>query len=100
MIRPHHATNVVPQAFSGLPSTYTLGQRAPRESPRVAPVMAMLRICSADGCETKTLGRYCLDHELGAVDAGDDLTDALKEAAVRTGYPAGSAGDSASPETR
>jgi hypothetical protein len=26
--------------------------------------MAMLRICTTDGCETKTLGDQCLEHEL------------------------------------
>jgi hypothetical protein len=26
--------------------------------------MAILRICSTDGCETKTLGKQCLEHEL------------------------------------
>jgi hypothetical protein len=25
--------------------------------------MAMLRICTTDGCETKTLGDQCLEHE-------------------------------------
>ena len=25
--------------------------------------MAMLRICSADGCNTKTLGLHCIQHE-------------------------------------
>ena len=25
--------------------------------------MAMLRICTADGCQTKTLGGRCLEHE-------------------------------------
>lgn len=25
--------------------------------------MPMLRICSVDGCETKTLGNLCLNHE-------------------------------------
>jgi hypothetical protein len=25
--------------------------------------MSMLRICAADGCEVKTLGDYCLQHE-------------------------------------
>ena len=25
--------------------------------------MAMLRICATDGCETKTLGDQCLEHE-------------------------------------
>jgi hypothetical protein len=25
--------------------------------------MAMLRICSADGCDVKTMGEYCLQHE-------------------------------------
>ena len=27
-------------------------------------MMAMLRTCSAEGCETKTLGDQCLEHEL------------------------------------
>lgn len=26
--------------------------------------MAMLRMCMTDGCETKTLGDQCLEHEL------------------------------------
>jgi hypothetical protein len=26
--------------------------------------MAMLRICAADGCNTKTLGLHCIQHEL------------------------------------
>ena len=26
--------------------------------------MAILRICTTDGCETKTLGDQCLEHEL------------------------------------
>jgi hypothetical protein len=26
--------------------------------------MGMLRICAAEGCETKTLGEFCIDHEL------------------------------------
>jgi hypothetical protein len=26
--------------------------------------MAILRTCSTDGCETKTLGEQCLEHEL------------------------------------
>ena len=25
--------------------------------------MGMLRICAAEGCETKTLGELCIDHE-------------------------------------
>lgn len=25
--------------------------------------MAILRICAADGCTTKTLGRHCIQHE-------------------------------------
>jgi hypothetical protein len=25
--------------------------------------MGMLRICAADGCETKTLGAFCIEHE-------------------------------------
>jgi hypothetical protein len=28
--------------------------------------MAMLRICAADGCNTKTLGRHCIEHEAEA----------------------------------
>jgi hypothetical protein len=31
--------------------------------------MAMLRICTTDGCETKTLGDQCLEHELAPVTA-------------------------------
>jgi hypothetical protein len=26
--------------------------------------MSMLRICGTDGCETRTLGRFCAEHEL------------------------------------
>jgi hypothetical protein len=26
--------------------------------------MAILRICATEGCETKTLGEQCLEHEL------------------------------------
>ena len=25
--------------------------------------MAMLRVCAADGCNTKTLGLHCIQHE-------------------------------------
>ena len=25
--------------------------------------MAILRICAAEGCNTKTLGRHCIQHE-------------------------------------
>jgi hypothetical protein len=35
-----------------------------RDRTRKGQVMAMIRICSADGCETKTLGDHCLEHEL------------------------------------
>ena len=36
-------------------------------------MMAMLRICSADGCETKTLGLHCIEHEEAAADAANVL---------------------------
>jgi hypothetical protein len=29
--------------------------------------MGMLRICSTDGCQVKTLGEHCLQHEPGSV---------------------------------
>jgi hypothetical protein len=38
--------------------------------------MGMLRVCSADGCETKTLGAYCIEHEDPS--EGDDLNHALQ----------------------
>ena len=25
--------------------------------------MGMLRVCAAEGCETKTLGAFCIEHE-------------------------------------
>ena len=37
--------------------------------------MGMLRVCSADGCETKTLGPYCIEHEDTA--GATDLLDAV-----------------------
>ena len=45
--------------------------------------MAMLRVCTADGCETKTLSLYCIGHEGGSVDASDDLNETLKSAIER-----------------
>jgi hypothetical protein len=36
---------------------------------RKRQAMAMLRICTTDGCETKTLGDQCLEHELAPVTA-------------------------------
>jgi hypothetical protein len=45
--------------------------------------MAMLRVCTADGCETKTLGLYCVEHERDTTGAGDDLNQALKSAVER-----------------
>ena len=32
--------------------------------------MSMLRICSTDGCQVKTLGEHCLQHETAAVAFG------------------------------
>jgi len=26
--------------------------------------MAMIRICATEGCNTKTLGKHCIEHEL------------------------------------
>jgi hypothetical protein len=34
--------------------------------------MAMLRICTTDGCETKTLGDQCLEHELAIAQVRPD----------------------------
>lgn len=34
--------------------------------------VAMLRICMSEGCETKTLGPYCIDHEVDASDRTPD----------------------------
>ena len=45
--------------------------------------MAMLRVCTAEGCETKTLSLYCIDHEGGSVDASDDLNETLRSAIDR-----------------
>ena len=44
----------------------------------IDPLMGMLRVCTADGCETKTLGLYCVDHE--ATNAGEDVNEALRSA--------------------
>ena len=41
-------------------------------------VVAMLKTCAADGCETKTLGRYCIEHEAASTDrpaAANDTDD-------------------------
>jgi hypothetical protein len=43
--------------------------------------MTMLRVCTAAGCETKTLGLYCVDHEGDS--ASDDLNETLKSAVER-----------------
>ena len=32
-------------------------------------MMAILRICETVGCDTKTLGDHCLEHELAGPDA-------------------------------
>ena len=32
--------------------------------------MSMLRVCSAAGCGTKTLGEYCVAHEPGRATVG------------------------------
>jgi hypothetical protein len=42
--------------------------------------MGMLRVCSTDGCETKTLGPYCIDHEPANV--ASDLSDVLHAGAA------------------
>jgi hypothetical protein len=36
--------------------------------------MGMLRVCSADGCETKTLGPYCIEHE-HEMETDEDLAE-------------------------
>ena len=42
--------------------------------------MSMLRICAVEGCNVKTMGRLCLEHE-GAVDeAAFVLLDPPREA--------------------
>ncbi len=38
--------------------------------------MGMLRICSTEGCETKTLGLHCIEHE-DAVDVADALASVV-----------------------
>jgi hypothetical protein len=43
-------------------------------------LMGMLQVCTADGCETKTLGLYCIDHEPANVPG--DLSDVLHSAAT------------------
>jgi hypothetical protein len=43
-------------------------------------LMGMLQVCTADGCETKTLGLHCIDHEPANVPA--DLGDVLRSAAA------------------
>jgi hypothetical protein len=52
--------------------------------------MAMLRVCATVGCDTKTLGLYCIDHE---GDAADDLNAALKSAVERRVDQAESSGE-------
>jgi hypothetical protein len=42
--------------------------------------MGMLRVCTADGCETKVLGLYCIDHEPANAPGG--LSDVLQSAAA------------------
>jgi hypothetical protein len=37
--------------------------------------MSMLRICAAEGCNVKTMGRLCLEHEA----AGDEVSTVLLE---------------------
>ncbi len=46
--------------------------------------MGMLRVCSSEGCETKTLGLYCIEHEVAVVAA--DLDKALHLVLVRQAY--------------
>ena len=45
--------------------------------------MAMLRICAADGCNTKTLGRHCIEHEVIPRIAAGDRPDARPLTQVR-----------------
>jgi hypothetical protein len=35
----------------------------PQPAKKEKTTMAMLRICAADGCNTKTLGLHCIQHE-------------------------------------
>jgi hypothetical protein len=45
--------------------------------------MAMLRICAADECNTKTLGKHCIEHEyIPRIAAGSRL-DARPQLPVR-----------------
>ena len=49
--------------------------------------MGMLRVCAAVGCETKTLGVFCIEHESDtATGASQDLIDTLSAAVLREIY--------------
>ncbi len=49
--------------------------------------MCMLRVCAAVGCETKTLGLFCIEHEgYNTVGTSQDLIDTLSAAVLREVY--------------
>jgi hypothetical protein len=51
--------------------------------------MAMLRICTAEGCATKTLSLYCIDHEGDKIGASEDINETLRSAIERNVQHAG-----------
>jgi hypothetical protein len=49
--------------------------------------MGMLRVCTADGCETKTLGPYCIEHE--QEETGEDFAEVFQLGLVSYAAQAG-----------
>jgi hypothetical protein len=45
-------------------SEFRISAAVPEPDPIAAVLMAMLRVCTVDGCDTKTLGQHCLVHEV------------------------------------